>query len=108
MADDQETLDRQTIARSLVHRCTNCYRRLPGPVGCGVHAPGWNWLNLNLGPFCDDCYATTRPTPPLLVALRHLVEELQEEADAQTMRSHKRRVLQRCADKLTACLGREK
>lgn len=46
---------RAEIAQLLSGRCNNCYDRLPGPVGCSVHSPGWNWITPNFGPFCDDC-----------------------------------------------------
>ncbi len=56
MSDVKHELEtRQKIARLLTHRCNNCYRRLPGAVGCSVHSKGWNWLTDDFGPFCDDC-----------------------------------------------------
>ncbi len=47
---------RARIAGLLTGRCNNCYRRLPGEVGCSVKSPGWNWVTENFGPFCDDCF----------------------------------------------------
>ncbi len=47
---------RSQIAQLLTARCNNCYRRLPGVVGCDVHSRGWHWLTENFGPFCDDCF----------------------------------------------------
>lgn len=55
---------REEIARLLTHRCNNCYRELPGPVGCNVHSPGWNWVTPNFGPFCDDCIKEVRGLLP--------------------------------------------
>lgn len=53
---DENADIRSRIAGMLTGRCNNCYDRLPGPVGCSVHSPGWNWATPNLGPFCDECY----------------------------------------------------
>lgn len=55
MTDDDMDA-RSGIARQLTRRCNNCYRKLPGEVGCSVNRPGWNWATPNLGPFCDSCF----------------------------------------------------
>lgn len=47
---------RTEVTKLLVGWCNNCYRCLPGPVGCSVFSPGWNWVTPNLGPFCDSCF----------------------------------------------------
>ena len=46
---------RSEIAQLLNHRCNNCYCWLPGNIGCDVESPGWNWVTVNFGPFCDEC-----------------------------------------------------
>ena len=53
MNDDMNVRD--SVAKLLTGRCNNCYRTLPGEVGCSVHSPGWNWVTENFGPFCDEC-----------------------------------------------------
>jgi hypothetical protein len=51
MSDLQE---RQDIGARMVRRCTNCFHALPGGQ---VHGTGWHWIDGNVGPFCDDCWA---------------------------------------------------
>lgn len=55
LSERQDFEYRSEIARKLTARCSNCYQRLPGEVGCSVMSPGWNWITPNFGPFCDDC-----------------------------------------------------
>ena len=52
---------RTQVAQLLTGRCNNCYRRLPGNVGCDVHSKGWFWPTENFGPFCDECMDDLRP-----------------------------------------------
>lgn len=47
---------RSSVARLLVNRCNNCYRKLPGQEFGSVTQPGHNWVTPNFGPFCDDCF----------------------------------------------------